>query len=353
MSAVLALARPDIRELPAYAHAQWRPHFTRLHANEVPWRPAGDGTCAGLNRYPEPQPRALIERLATLYGVGTDQVLVTHGSDESIDVLSRTFLRAGVDAILQMVPTFAMYRHAARIQGARVIEVPLRSLSWGLDVERLIDGWQDEVKLVYLCSPNNPTGNAFDRGALEAVIQALEGRAIIVLDEAYVEWSRQPSLAPWLERYETLVILRTLSKAHALAGARVGALLGRRQVVELLRRVVPPYSLAQPSIEAALRALAPDETAVAQTRVRELIAEREWLYQELTRCALVERVWPSDANFLLLECRDAERFLEQALSGGCLVRDLRTLHPTLARAVRVSVGSREENAALLDGITAG
>src|SRR5579871_3898048 len=349
MSAVLALARPEIRDLPAYAHAQWRAHFTRLHANEVPWRPAGDRTRAGLNRYPEPQPRALIERLAALYGVATDEVLVTHGSDESIDVLSRTFLRAGADAILQMAPTFAMYRHAARIQGARVIEVPLRSHDWGLDVERVIDAGRDEAKLVYLCSPNNPTGNAFDRGALEAVIQALDGRALIVLDEAYVEWSRESSLVPWLERYETLVILRTLSKAHALAGARVGALLGRPEVIELLRRVVPPYSLAQPSIEAALRALAPHEMEAAQARVQGLITEREWLHQELTRCGLVRRVWPSDANFLLVECREAECVLERALEGGCLVRDQRSW-PCLSQAVRISVGSRQENTRLLESL---
>jgi histidinol-phosphate aminotransferase len=347
MNAVVALARPEIVTLKPYSHAAWLPSLTRLHANEAPWRPADDTTAAGLNRYPEPQPRALIERLGQLYGVADSSVLATRGSDEAIDLLSRIYLRAGVDAILQCTPTFGMYQVAARIQGAQVIEVPLdRSRGWALDPERLLAAWRPNIKLVYLCSPNNPTANLLDSAALEAICAALDGKAIVVIDEAYVEWSRSSSLVHWLRRFSTLAILRTLSKAHALAGARIGALLAHPALIELARRVIPPYSLAQPTVEAALRALAPPELAAGQARLEGLLAEREYLARGLAASPCVERVWPSDANFLLIDCGDADRFMSHALGGGMIVRDLRT-HPLLPRSLRVSVGTRAHHDALL------
>jgi histidinol-phosphate aminotransferase len=275
---VLALARPEILHLQPYSHAAWLPSLTRLHANEAPWRPPGDATAAGLNRYPEPQPKALVARLAALYGVAPDMLLVGRGSDEAIDLLSRIYLRAGTDAILQCPPTFGMYRVAAHIQGAGVVEVPLeRDLGWSLDPGRLLAAWRPAMKIVYLCSPNNPTANAFDLEAIEAVCTALDGKAIVAVDEAYIEWSGRRSLAAWLERFPTLAVLRTLSKAHALAGARIGALLAHPDLIELARRVIPPYSLAQPTIEAALRALEPDALAAARARIETLLAERDYL----------------------------------------------------------------------------
>ena len=353
MNAVVTLARPEIVTLKPYSHAAWLPSLTRLHANEAPWRPADDTTAAGLNRYPEPQPRALIERLGQLYGVADSGVLATRGSDEAIDLLSRIYLRAGVDAILQCTPTFGMYQVAARIQGAQVIEIPLdRSRGWALDPERLLAAWRPNIKLVYLCSPNNPTANLLDSAALEAICAALDGKAIVVIDEAYVEWSRSSSLVHWLKRFSTLAILRTLSKAHALAGARIGALLAHPALIELAKRVIPPYSLAQPTVEAAMRALAPPELAAGQARLEGLLAEREYLARGLAASPCVERVWPSDANFLLIDCGDADRFMSNALGGGMIVRDLRA-HPLLPRSLRVSVGTRAHNDALLRCVGAG
>jgi histidinol-phosphate aminotransferase len=347
MSAVTSLARPEIVTLQSYSHAAWLPSLTRLHANEAPWRPSGDNTTAGLNRYPEPQPAALIERLAALYGVSASQVLATRGADEAIDLLSRIYLRAGTDAILQCSPTFGMYQVAARIQGADVIEVALRpETGWALDPEQFLSAWRSDVKLVYLCSPNNPTANLSSVAALERVCMALDGKAIIVIDEAYIEWSGRSSLTRWLERFQTLAILRTLSKAHALAGARVGALLAAPELIQLAQRIIPPYALAQPTIEAALRALQPVELAASQSRLDGLLQEREYLRAGLRASPLVEKVWPSDANFLLIDCNDADRFMKNSLAGGLIVRDLRG-HPALPRSLRVSVGSRAENDALL------
>jgi len=347
MNAVVALARPEIVTLKPYAHAAWRPLLTRLHANEAPWRPAGDTTTAGLNRYPEPQPQALVKQLSELYGVPASSVLATHGSDEAIDLLSRIYLRAGADAILQCTPTFGMYQVAARIQGGSVVEIPLdRAHGWALDSSRLLATWQPNIKLVYLCSPNNPTANLLDAAALEEICAALDGKAIVVIDEAYVEWSRAPSASRWLNRFSTLAILRTLSKAHALAGARIGALLANPELIELAKRVIPPYSLAAPSVEAALRALDPPELAAARVRLEGLLAEREYLARGLAASPWVDRVWPSDANFLLIDCRDADRFMSNSQAGGLIVRDLRA-HPSLPRSLRVSVGTRAQNDALL------
>jgi histidinol-phosphate aminotransferase len=349
---VLALARPEILDLKPYSHAAWQPSLTRLHANEAPWRPPGDTTAAGLNRYPEPQPQTLVARLAALYGVPAGMLLVGRGSDEAIDLLSRIYLRAGTDAILQSPPTFGMYRVAAHIQGAGVVDVPLeRERGWSLDPGRLLAAWRPSMKIVYLCSPNNPTANAFELGAIEAVCTALDGKAIVAIDEAYIEWSGRRSLAAWLERFSTLAVLRTLSKAHALAGARIGALLARPELIEVARRVIPPYSLAQPTIEAALRALEPDALAAARTRLDSLLAERDYLRSRLERSPLVAKVWPSDTNFLLVDSADADRFLRASRAGGTLVRDLRA-NPALPSALRISVGTRAENDALIESLEA-
>lgn len=348
MNPVLSLARPEIVTLKPYAHASWLPALTRLHANEAPWRPAGDDTQAGLNRYPEPQPRALIERLAALYGVSPAHVLGARGADEAIDVLSRIYLRAGTDAILQCGPTFGMYQVAARIQGAEVIELALdRDAGWSLDPERLLAAWRPKIKLVYLCSPNNPTANLLAAAALERICTALDGKAIVVIDEAYIEWSRSASLTRWLGRFQTLAILRTLSKAHALAGARIGALLASPELIQLARRVIPPYALAQSTIEAALRALEPSEISASQSRLEALLAERDYLRRGLAGSPLVAKVWPSDSNFLMIDCHDPEQFMQNSIAGGLIVRDLRA-HPALPRSLRVSVGSRSQNDALLN-----
>jgi histidinol-phosphate aminotransferase len=172
---------------------------------------------------------------------------------------------------------------------------------------------------------------------------------MVVIDEAYIEWSRTASLSSWLGRFETLAILRTLSKAHALAGARLGALLAAPELIELARRVIPPYALAQPTVEIALRALEPDALAVSEQRREALLRERDYLSRGLAQSPWVEKVWPSDANFLLIDCRDAERFMSASICAGFIVRDLRA-HPTLPRSLRVSVGTRAENAALLRSV---
>jgi len=347
-----SLARAEILALTPYSHAAWQPQLVRLHANEAPWRPAGDTTDAGLNRYPEPQPRDLVRALAALYEVEPAQLLVTRGSDEAIDLLSRIFLRAGQDAILQTPPTFGMYSVAAHIQGAQVIDAPLlREQGWQLDAPRLLAAWRPTAKLVYLCSPNNPTGNRLDETAILAICEALAGKAIVVIDEAYVEWSGAASLARLLPRFSHLVILRTLSKAHALAGARCGALIAHPELVALARRVIPPYAIAQGTVESVLRALQPAALGESRRQVAQLLQERDRLARELAALPQVEKVWPSDANFLMIDCRDAAAMLSSAAAGGFILRDL-SGYPALPRSLRVSVGSPDHNRQLLRSLRA-
>lgn len=347
MSDVLALARPEIRALQAYSHAAWEPGLVRLHANENPWRDESDRTGSGLNRYPEPQPAELVARIAALYGVAPSQVLVGRGSDEGIDLLVRGFCAAGRDRVLVCPPTFGMYRVAASIQGAGVEEVPLDAArGFALDAAGVAAAWSPGLKIAFLCSPNNPTGNLLDPAAIGQVLEALSGRALVVVDEAYAEFAPGSSLVPWLERYPHLVILRTLSKAYGLAGARLGAVLAAPEIVDLLRRMIPPYALTVPTIEAALAALSPAGLERCRARVDALIEERARLATALGTMPLVEKVWPSDANFLLVECADADRMLAAGIRGGLLVRDVRR-QPGLGRCLRITVGTPAENSRLI------
>jgi len=352
MSTVLSLARPELLALEPYSHARWDPGLERLHANENPWRPAGDTTAAGLNRYPEPYPQALSDALAAHYGVAPDRLILGRGSDEVIDLLVRAFCRAGEDAVLTCPPTFGMYKVAAQIQGARVVECPLEAgRDFALDAPRVIDAAADRVKIVFLCSPNNPTGNLLDAAAVERVIAALAGRALVVVDEAYVEFAARDSLAASLPRHPHLVVLRTLSKAHALAGARCGAALADPAVIELLKRLLPPYALAEPCIEAAQQALDMARLATTAQRVAALVVERERMRAALPRSPLVRRVWPSDANFLLVGCHDPQQFLERGIRAGLLVRDVRR-QPGLGDCMRVTIGSPQQNDRLLAALEA-
>ena len=348
MSWVSELARPDIVALKAYEHASWEPSLERLHANELPWRPDGDDSGAGLNRYPEPQPRALVEGLAALYGVAPEYILVGRGSDEAIDLLTRAFCRAGRDAVVVCPPTFGMYAVSARIQGAEVISVPLRAdADFVLDEHALLERCSANVKLVFLCSPNNPTGNLLDEQVLLRIAGKLAGRAVVVVDEAYVEFAATQSLARYLPRLPHLAILRTLSKAHGLAGARCGALIADPEVVALLRKVIPPYAIAQPTVETVLQQLEPAKLARSRANIELIRGERARLLTALPELSRVTRVWPTESNFILSQFDDAGTALRLARDTRLLVRDARG-YPGLGQALRISVGTPEQNTRLLE-----
>jgi len=347
-TSILSLARPDILQLQPYQHAAWDPSFERMHANEMPWRAQGDNTPAGLNRYPEPQPKALVERMSLLYGAPAGQLLVGRGSDEAIDLLVRAFCRAGQDSIVITPPTFGFYKVAAKIQGAGVLEVPLLRDGFALDVEQVIAAGAS-AKLVFLCSPNNPTGNLLDEESMLRVCRALAGRALVVVDEAYIEFCGRASLAQRLAEFPNLVLLRTLSKAYALAGARLGTLLASEEIVGLLRRIIPPYAIPASTVEEVLALTEAPQRAMSAARIHTLLEERERMRERLERLDNVVRVFPSDANFLLLECRDAKRFYEAGKAAGLMVRDFSS-YPGLAQCLRISIGTPDQNRRLLAAV---
>lgn len=348
MSWVSELARPDIVALKAYEHASWEPTLERLHANELPWRPVGDDSVAGLNRYPEPQPHTLVEGLAALYGVAPEYVLVGRGSDEAIDLLTRAFCRAGRDAVLICPPTFGMYAVCARIQGAEVINVPLRAdAGFSIDESALLERCTPAVKLVFLCSPNNPTGNLLDEEVILRIAARLAGRAIVVVDEAYGEFSGAASLARHIPRLPHLAVLRTLSKAHGLAGARCGTLIADPEVVALLRKVIPPYAITQLTLEAVLRQLEPAKLAESRANIESIRSECARLMCALPGLARVVRIWPSNANFVLAQFDDAGKALQLARNTRLLVRDARG-YPGLGQALRITVGTPAQNDRLLE-----
>ncbi|GLQ46248.1 histidinol-phosphate aminotransferase [Dyella lipolytica] len=343
---VLDLARPEIRTLQPYSSARMEAGGGQimLNANESAWEPTGDAGL-GCNRYPDPQPDALLQSLAALYGVRREQLFVGRGSDEAIDLLVRAFCRAGEDAVLIQPPTFGMYAVSARIQNAAVIEVALAA-DFCLDVHALLAAVTPAVKLVFLCTPNNPSGKSIPRADIELLAKALAGKALVVVDEAYVEFSDQRSVVDLIERYENLAVLRTLSKAWALAGARIGSLLAGPEVIALIRRIMPPYPLPMPCVAAALAELSPSGQAMARENMAIVREQRTIMRKALARLPCVREVLPSDANFLAVRFDDAGTVYLRLLQAGIVVRDIRR-YPTLQDALRITIGTPEENARVL------
>jgi histidinol-phosphate aminotransferase len=343
---VLDLARPEIRAMQPYSSARMEASGGQvfLNANESAWAPPGDQGL-GCNRYPEPQPAALIGALAALYGVRREQLLAGRGSDEAIDLLIRAFCRAGEDAILIQPPTFGMYSVCARIQNAALIEVPLTD-DFTLDVDAMLAAVTPAVKLVFICTPNNPSGQCVSRENIERLLQLLDGRALLVVDDAYIEFAFERIVAELIDRYEYLAVLRTLSKAWALAGARIGCLLANPEVIALLRRIMAPYPLPLPCVAVALAALSEAGQAQAREHLAVLRNEHERVRGALDALACVRKVLPSQANFLAVRFDDAGAIYRRLLAAGVVVRDVRR-YPKLGDALRITIGSPEENDRML------
>jgi histidinol-phosphate aminotransferase len=351
----LELVRDDLRAFAGYASARrsalegsiW------LNANESPWRNPADPV--GVQRYPEPQPAALRAALAALYGVSEAQLLLGRGSDEAIDLLVRALCRPGRDGVLVTPPVFGMYAVCARLQGAPCVEVPLRddgerfALDLG-EVARVARA--GDCRLVFLCSPSNPTGGALDPDAVLRLARELEGRALVVVDEAYIEYSDAASLAGAVATQPNLAVLRTLSKAHALAAARIGTLIAAPELIGVLRNCQAPYPLPTPCVQLALAALQPAVLAETRARVARVVAGRERLRLGLAATPGVRRVYASQGNYLLARFDDADAALARLLAAGVVVRDMRAA-PQLGDALRITAGAAEENDAVLAALAAG
>ncbi len=270
---ITTLARPEISCLYGYESAEQIANTVRLHANEASWSGSSTPFDQSMNRYPEIRPDALRSRLADWYSVPRKNLLVTRGSSEAIDLLIRTFCRGGQDSIAVTPPTFAMYQVYADIQGAQVLEAPLAADDdFSLDCDTLIAACKAHTKLIFLCSPNNPTGQLIPRATILTILESRRDKSLVVVDEAYIEFSRSNSMAELLDEYENLVVLRTLSKALALAGARCGCVIARPEIIDLLDRVLAPYALSTPVIGCVMNALLPNRLAFAEKNTKATVA---------------------------------------------------------------------------------
>lgn len=342
MSLANELARPEILVLPPVDIAGSPVDgLVRLNANENPFPPLVAGETL-INRYPEPQPIALRRRMAALYGVSPGELWVTRGSDDAIDLLIRTFCRPGLDKIAIIEPTFSAYAQFARIQGAEIIHARLGD-GFTFDEELVVEAIGSErPKLLFLCAPNNPTGTEVERESVVRLAAALP-QTLVVVDEAYGEFSANPSLSSEIGSVPNLVVLRTLSKAYGLAGARIGCAIGSPDLIDLLSRVSPPYPLPLPSIEAALSALRPERMAIHRQRIATILAERARLAAELVSVPEIISV-AQGGNFLFLTVEEPDRLARCLAEAAIAVR----FRPNAAPGgVRVSIGTREENDALL------
>ncbi|OOF67795.1 histidinol-phosphate transaminase [Rodentibacter pneumotropicus] len=344
------LSRSNIQALTLYQSARrlggkgdiW------LNANEYPISPNFDLIDRTFNRYPEPQPQAVVERYAAYAGVSSDNVLVSRGGDESIELIIRAFCEAD-DAILYCPPTYGMYAVSAETCGIACKTV-LLTADFQLNlvnIERQLDG----VKVVFVCSPNNPTGNLIKRSDLLALLQMTTGRAIVVVDEAYIEFCPEATMATALANYPHLAIIRTLSKAFALAGLRCGFTLANAEVIHVLQKVIAPYPLPVPVSDIAAQALQPQGLTQMQRRIAELLANRADLQKHLENLPLVEQVYPSEANYLLVKFKDGQKVFQSLWAQGIILRD-QNKALNLKDCVRITVGTKEENDRVLEAIEA-
>ena len=339
------LARANIRALSPYQSARrlGGAGHTWLNANEAPDAPALHLSKSDYNRYPEPQPAAVINAYAAYAGLTPENVLVSRGGDEAIELLLKTFCEPG-DTVLHCPPTYGMYAVSAATLGLPQKTVPLTA-AWQLDlpaIEKALPG----VKILYICNPNNPTGTLLHRADLLALLKMTAGRAIVAVDEAYIEYSPAESLVDVLPHYPHLAIIRTLSKAFALAGLRCGFTLANPELIALLQKTIAPYPLPGPVADLAAQALQADGLRLMRARVATTLAEREHFAAALRALPAVKHVEPSGANFLLIHCHDGPRTFAALSTAGIITRSQQNALG-LADHIRITIGSAAEMAETL------
>lgn len=340
-----SLVRPNIRAMKPYSSArdefQGEAHVM-LDANENSLGSAGPER---FNRYPDPVQRAVKAELAPLKGVRPEQIFLGNGSDEAIDLLVRLTCTPGQDSILILPPTYGMYEVAANLNDVRIERLPLTA-DFQLSPETVAGVVASEAKLVFLCSPNNPTGNLLHADAIEQILRGFRG--LVVVDEAYADFAAAPSWTTRLEEFPNLVILQTFSKAWGLAGLRLGMAFASPEIIGYLNKIKPPYNVSEATQQHALQALR--DAARFEGMRQELLRGRDWLAERLPAVPIVETVFPSDANFLLVRFRpDATAVYDFLVSRGIIVRN-RTTQPGCAGTLRLTVGSPQENEQLLEAL---
>ncbi len=328
------LVRPNILALKPYSSA--RDEFSGaegvfLDANENPY-----GT---LNRYPDPHQKDLKAALAEIKHVPAEQIFIGNGSDEIIDLIYRVFAEPGRDSVIVCPPTYGMYEVSANINNVNVIKIPLTD-DFQLNINEILHKTTTDpsVKLIFVCSPNNPTGNRLKD--VKVLVENFNG--IVVLDEAYIDFRADRTYLPKIQKYPNLIVMQTFSKAWALASARVGVAYANAGIVALMDKVKPPYNVSKLNQEAALKALSLRHEE--STRVSKILNEREFLIEKLEELPLVKKIYPSDANFLLVEVSDADHIYNHLVNKKIIVRNR---HSQVENCIRITVGTSNENRLLL------
>ena len=337
---IATLVRPNVQRLEPYASA--RDEFAGqgevfLDANESPFD-------SGLNRYPDPQQRALKEVIAKREQLEVGQLFLGNGSDEAIDLLYRAFCSPGRDQVMLCPPTYGMYEVSAAINDVECIRVPLQE-DFQLNIPAIVEAAAPDVKLLFICSPNNPTGNEVYDETIETLLQRFQG--LVVFDEAYGDFSEAESATRFIGRYANVVVLKTFSKAWGKAGIRLGMAMANPTVIEVLNKIKPPYNVNQLTQQAALGALA--DVSTMKGEVLSIIAERKRVKQQLSGLAGVQRVYPSDANFLLVKMDQAEYRYKELIAQGIVVRN-RSKVLLCEDCLRITIGLPSENDQLLKAL---
>ena len=333
-----ALVRPNILALKPYSSA--RDEFKGsegvfLDANENPY-----GT---LNRYPDSYQTELKNKLSACKNIPTKNIFIGNGSDEIIDLIYRVFCNPEVDKALTFTPTFGMYQVASDINNIELIKLPLNN-DFQVNIENLKPYLRDnQLKLIFICSPNNPTGNCFNETDVEYILKEFNG--IVIIDEAYIDFSNKNSWSETLETYPNLIVTQTFSKAWALASARVGIAYASGEIVSLLNKVKMPYNISKLNQQAAIDAL--DNQSDFKKNIEIILNEKEQLIQKLKQLDLVEKIYPSDANFLLVEFDNADKIYQDLVSQKIITRNR---HKLVTNSIRITVGTPSENQQLLEAL---
>ncbi len=334
---ILELIRPDLRDLQPYSSARDEYSGSEgvfLDANENPFE-------NGVNRYPDPLQKNLKEKVSVTKGVSSSKIFLGNGSDECIDLLFRLFCIPTIDKVVTISPSYGMYKVSAKINQIEICEVLLNP-DYSLNVEKLNEAAVD-AKMILLCSPNNPTGNAFPKSEIISILQS--NSCLVVVDEAYIDFSQEETLLGELDNYPNLIVLQTFSKAYGLAGLRLGLLFGSIEIVEWLNKVKPPYNISQLTQNEAIIRIKDSE--LIRKQINYLLEERERITLEMQKIGNILKVYPSDSNFILIKVLDADKLYNYLIINKIIARN-RTNQPLCANCIRVTIGTIDENNLLLE-----
>ena len=334
------LIRQNIKSLEAYSSARdefkaMSSELVFIDANENPFD-------TGLNRYPDPQQTLVKEALSKLKGISEEQILLGNGSDEVLDLIFRVFCEPRVDNVIVLPPTYGMYEVLANTNAIELVKIPLVE-NFQPNVKEIIKGQDAKTKLLFLCSPNNPTANSFDANKIETLIKEFNG--IVVIDEAYIDFSIEDSWLCRLDEFPNLIVTQTLSKAYGLASIRLGICYASKEIISILNKIKPPYNVNQLTQDVALQSLFNQEKVKNEIAI--IISERNQLIRDLQNVEIVEKVYPSDANFLLVQVDDATLRYKQLVKLGIIARN-RTTQILCDNCLRFTVGTPDENKKLIN-----